>query len=83
MNKKIDDKVNKILDASYELCENKDEKVAYQANVINNGTYELQKDMVDLRRSIYTILHKASESKGISMAYFSKIFKNHGINLKE
>lgn len=81
MKKKINKKIEEILDISYELCENSDSHVASQANLINNKTYALKKDLRELKRDIYTVLHKLSENKKIDLPVLVKKFKNHGIDL--
>lgn len=81
MNKKINKRIEEILDASYELCENSDSAIASQANALNNKTYELKKDLIELRRSMYGILYKISEKKKIDLSYILKQLKDQKIDL--
>lgn len=79
--KKINKKIEEILDISYELCENSDSHIASQANLINNKTYGLKKDLQELKRGIYSVLYKISQNKKMDLPTLIKKFKDQGIDL--
>ena len=82
MTNKIFNKIEEILDLSYELCENEDPDVSNAASKINNEVYRVKKHNESLKKNLGSSLYKLSKKKKVSVEDFTDALKNCGINLE-
>ena len=81
MTNKIFDKIEGILDLSFELCENDDSDVSSKAVKINNEVYSIKKEMVLLKGNLSNCISKLEKKKKINTEDFINALKSCDVNL--
>tara|TARA_B100001123_G_C15342500_1_gene1035587 strand:+ start:6000 stop:6245 length:246 start_codon:yes stop_codon:yes gene_type:complete len=75
------EKIEEILDLSYELCEHDDAEVSKAAVKINNQIYDLKKEQSNTQRDISNSIYKLSKRKTLKIEDIKNILESNGIKV--
>ena len=75
------EKIEEILDLSYELCEHDDAEVSRIAVKINNQIYDLKKEQSNSKRDISNSIHKLSKRKTLKIEDIKNILRSNGVDV--